>query len=83
MGSGCSRRATLLDFAISRFGEPELILMDRFRFNDLLDWAEIARVADADHPAGNAVVGSQRGYPGAAEAGKGRAAIRFPGGGKR
>ena len=34
----------LMDFAISRFGEPEFILCDRFRLNDLLDWNERHRI---------------------------------------
>ena len=63
----------LMDFAIQRFGSPEFILCDRFRLNDLLDWNErhripiIPRVTRWSEAIG--------GYSGAAEVGKGRAAV--------
>ncbi len=36
--------AMLMDLAASRWGEPEFILCDRFRVNDLMDWNEGHRI---------------------------------------
>ena len=36
--------AALMDYAIYKWGEPEFILCDRFRLNDLLDWNERHRI---------------------------------------
>ena len=36
--------AMLMDLAVARWGEPEFILCDRFRVNDLMDWNEGHRI---------------------------------------